>query len=1181
MACMIAPVQAITQTLPDGFANTLTLTAGANTITVNGTDNANITSLITLGALTPADFTKEGTGTLTISGVSLNILTTKPLYTVNAGRLILNLSTANILAMSPNYDIKAGAFLQMNAGSFGSTLGVSGAGTLQFGNGDTTLTLEERSGATALTNNLIFGTGNSALSFDNSLTSMQGTINTGGSLTLSSNNVTTFGNAVTATGTLLLNRGADAAHAVRTFNGTASAGALSLQAGTSTVHSGITLNQGGTVTGALTAQGYADIAIAANKTLTAGSYVSTGGNNTVAGTLSLSGNATISGLNDIWTGTVNSANLYINTGASLSMNNASYTLGAGGQIAIGNTGTSGTGTLNITGTTTVSGASGSIAIGNTTGTAGALSIQNTAVVNTGGITINNGSATLSNTATLNIGASGIAGTGTVNFNGGTTIGAVADWSSASGITYAINGGAASTINTNGHNVTINGGISGTGILNKTGLGTLTITGSDKTFTSASAIAVSAGTLALNVSAANILAMAPSYSIASNATLQLNSGTYASPLKITGSGMLSFANGATSVTLKESSSANSLGNNITFGNVGSTLTLDSTLNTLQGTLTAGSDLTLNGSQFTTANGAVNVTGKLTLGLAGDAAHATRTFNSLVTAGSLTLQAGTSTIASAASFAQGATITGALTAQGYANIGAVAGQQISAGSYLSTGGHNTVTGSLNLSGNAVISGLNDIWTGTVNSANLSINSGASLSMNSATYTLGASGAINIGNTGTSGTGSLSVTGSSTVNGSTGTINIGNGSGTAGSLNIQNTSVVNTSGIVINNGSVTLSDTASLNIGSTGVSGTGTVNFNGGTTIKADADWTSASGVGYAVNGSTSSTLNTNGHDVTLNGNISGSGQLNKTGQGTLTISGGDKTFTGTTTATQGTVQVNANMYGTGNSYVAAGGTISISNTGSICTGGGNQAASTVQVTAKAPGVNATLSNANVTASGIVSVDTTGTVKAAVNNAKVTINRTGATIGHSVLNNTTVSLAQNASVTLNDVIIGTGTQLAAAAGVAATVNLQNTKLQITNAQLSGTLTSKVVAPIVRTDLFAGAQINVTGQLTVDLSNLHYNSGDHYQIISICLGALATTTSDVSLQLAGVNPEWKVITDNSLLAGVKLESAGGRDLTGTVLNSHGMDSNGCFYVLVPEPSSATLSLLALSALAMRRRRK
>ena len=115
---MTVPAQAIDTTLANGVSEILTLTAGSNSVTVNGTDVATITSLITVGLLTPADFTKSGTGTLTISGVSLNLLTTKPLYTVNAGTLNLNLSTVNILAMTPNYAVASGATLQMNAGDF-------------------------------------------------------------------------------------------------------------------------------------------------------------------------------------------------------------------------------------------------------------------------------------------------------------------------------------------------------------------------------------------------------------------------------------------------------------------------------------------------------------------------------------------------------------------------------------------------------------------------------------------------------------------------------------------------------------------------------------------------------------------------------------------------------------------------------------------------------------------------------------------------------------------------------------------------------------------------------------------------------------------------------------------------------------------------------------------------------
>lgn len=1073
MVSMVAPATAIDITLTNGSIQPLTLTTGSNTVTVAGTDSATI-SLLTGLSLAGSQFTKDGTGTLTISNFAATSLV--DLMTVKSGKLILSPSLlTSLLNFNSSYDIQGSSSLVMDTNGAYGTLKLSGTGTLQFTKGGTA-SIQARSGNT-VTNAILFNNSSNtcALTFSESTSLVSGTITSLNNLTINANATMTFGAAVTVTNALTINKTDNGL--IRTFNALVTAGSLTLQAGESGNIASTAFTGGTSISGTVNAGAYTNI----TGSVTAQKFLATGGNATIGANLSISQNIDIDNAGNTMTGTVGAGSVNIYDGGTLTLN-GTLNLAASGAITIGSQGSSGTATLNVTGSGIINANTGTITVGRS-GVTGSLTIQNTAVVNAQTLALVNGSVTLSGTGRLNIGSGGITGTGTINLGAGTT-------------------------------------------------------------------------------------------------LQVNGNTYSGTLRITGTGALLFDNNAASITLKEGTSATVLNNNITFGNVACTLTLDPTLTTLQGTLSAGSDLTLNGTQFTTANGAVNITGKLTLGLAGDAAHATRTFNALVTAGSLTLQAGTSTIASAVNFAQDATITGALTAQGYANLSTGIGKQIAAGSYLSTGGNNTVAGRLNLSGDAVISGLNDIWTGTVNSANLSINSGASLSMNSATYTLGAGGAINIGNTGTSGTGTLNITGSSTVNGSTGTINIGNGSGTAGSLNIQNTSVVNTAGISINNGSITLSDTATLNIGSSGVSGTGTVNFNGGTTIKADADWTSASGVGYAVNGSTSSTLNTNGHNVTLNGNISGSGRLYKTGQGTLTISGSDKSFTGTTTAAQGTVQVNANMYGTGNSYVAAGGTISISNTGSICTGGSSQATSTVQVTAKAAGTNATLSNANVTASGIVSVDTTGTVKAAINNAKVTINRTGATIDHAILNNTTVSLAQNASVTLNDVVLGTGSQITAAAGATATVNLQNTKLHIVNADITGTLSSKTIVPIVSANIFNDKNIKVSGQLTVDLSNCHYNPGNHYAVLAVELGAMAAD-SDVSIQLTGCDPKWKIITDREYLKGERLGTEAGADLTGTVLNEHGIDADGRIYILVPEPSSAALSLLALSALAMRRRRK
>lgn len=1165
MASMVAPALAVDVTLTNGSTQPLTLTAGNNTATVAGTDSATI-SLLTGLNLTGSQFTKDGTGTLTISNFST--LTLVDLMTVKSGTLILSPSLlSSLLSFNSAYDIQGTSSLVMDTTGTYGTIKLSGTGTLQFTKGGTA-SIQARSGNT-VSNDILFSNSSNAcnLTFSQSVTTMSGDITSLNNLTINATYTLAFSGNINVTNTLTIGK---SENNIRTFNSLITAGALTMQAGESGNIARTAFTGGTNISGTVTAGAYTNI----TGSITAQKFLATGGNAAIGANLTISQNIDIDNAGNTMTGTVGAGSVNIYDGGTLNLS-GTLNLAASGTITIGSQGSSGTAALLVTGSGVINANTGTITVGRS-GVVGSLTIQDTAVVNVQTLSLVNGSVTLSGTGRLNIGSGGIIGSGTINLGAGSTLRAIDNWSSSSTIAFGAN---AANISSSTFNVTLSGGITGTGSLTKTGSGTLTITGTDKTFTGTS-ITVSSGTLAMNVSTANILAMAQSYSIASGATLQLNTGTYASALKITGTGNLVFGNGATTVTLRESTGSATLGHNITFGNVASTLTLDSTLTTLQGTLSAGSDLVLNGSQFTTCNGAVNITGKLTLGLGGDAAHATRTFNSLVTAGSLTLQAGTSTIAAAVNFTQDATIAGALTAQGYANLSTGIGKQISAGSYLSTGGHNTVFGRLNINGDAIISGLNDVWTGTVNSANLSINSGASLSMNSSTYTLGAGGAINIGNTGTSGSGTLNITGSSTVNGSTGTIKIGNGFGTAGSLNIQNTSVVNTAGITINNGSVTLSDTASLNIGSTGVSGTGTVNFNGGTTIRADDDWSSSSGVGYAVNGSTASTFNTNGHNVTLNGNISGSGHLNKTGQGTLTISGSDKAFTGTTTATQGTVQVNANMYGTSNAYVAAGGTISISNTGSICTGGSSQAASTVQVTARGAGVNATLANANVTASGIASVDTTGTVKAAVNNAKVTINRTGATIGHTVLNNTTVSLAQNASVTLNDVVLGTGSEINAAVGVAATVTLQNTKLQIVNSQITGTLSSKTVAPLVSADIFNGSQLKVSGQLTVDLSNCHYNPGNHYGVLAVDLGTLKAD-SDVNIQLTGCDPKWKIITDSEQLKGLRLGTEEGIDLSHKILNEHGIDEDGHIYILVPEPSTATLSLLALSVLAMRRRRK
>jgi len=108
----------------------------------------------------------------------------------------------------------------------------------------------------------------------------------------------------------------------------------------------------------------------------------------------------------------------------------------------------------------------------------------------------------------------------------------------------------------------------------------------------------------------------------------------------------------------------------------------------------------------------------------------------------------------------------------------------------------------------------------------------------------------------------------------------------------------------GTLNLNSGGTLQIGGTnGIqagSGTAIFNLSGGTLQVTGADLTTALNATFAVN--TTSTLNTNGLNATWSGILSGSGNLTKTGTGTLTLAVANS-YTGNATVSAGTLQLGA--------------------------------------------------------------------------------------------------------------------------------------------------------------------------------------------------------------------------------------------------------------------------------------
>jgi len=151
--------------------------------------------------------------------------------------------------------------------------------------------------------------------------------------------------------------------------------------------------------------------------------------------------------------------------------------------------------------------------------------------------------------------------------------------------------------------------------------------------------------------------------------------------------------------------------------------------------------------------------------------------------------------------------------------------------------------------------------------------------------------------------------------GTLTIQNGGVVVVGGDLQTTLVAGTAGTVNLNTGGTLRLGGGAN-GFNGGPGTDVFNFAGGTLQVITADLTST---GIDANMSATSTIDTNGFNMSFAGVISGAGGLNKNGAGTLTLTG-NNTYLGTTTINAGVLSINnGSALGTGTVNVINGSTL----------------------------------------------------------------------------------------------------------------------------------------------------------------------------------------------------------------------------------------------------------------------
>jgi len=904
-----------------GAAN-LTLASNVTGLTVNATSGTTNTYSGNLGSATAGmTLNMSGSGTQILSGTNtFTGATTLTSGTLSVGASV-NLGNANSLVFS-------GGTLQIT----GTTLNSYAAGMI---------------GTHAVTQ-----TAAKAIKFDiadaaNNFTISQNLTQSTGGLTKSgAGTLTLTGTGNTFTGLTTVSAGTLAygvANALYTGAVTVNGGVLSLGNYSDSVGI-VTLTSGSiTGTGTLTSTGTFEMQSGTVSAILGGSSIAL--NKTAAGTVTLSGANTYTGLTTVTEGTlaygidnalssgavtVNGGTLDISTfsdsvgavaltsgsitGTTGVLSGTGYTLNGSGSVSaiLGGAGalTANTGVSTLTGANTYSGA--------TTVTSGALNIQNATALGTtgngtsvstgaslqlqGGITVANEALTLSGLGNYFGALRNISGNNT--YGGLVTLGATTRITSDADSLILSNAGTITgatfglTVYGAG-NTTINSIIGTTsGTLDKYDAGTLTLTGAN-TYTGATTVNV--GVLNIQNNTAMGTA-AGGVTVTSGAALQIqgNITVGAEALTLSGTGVNN-----------DGALRNISGNN-TYGGLLSSLAGATRINSDAGTLTfsnlgswtgSAADLTFGGAGNTTINSIIAPISGSTL---------TKDGSGTLTLTGANTYAGVTTVSAGVLNIQNATALGFVSSSPPANSKLTS---VTAGAALQIQNNITVTTeTITLNGDGINNdgALRNMSGNNVLQATVTLGSASRINSDAGTLTFNtAANSIN----GTNQNLTLDGAGNGTVGG---TITTGTGTLTKDGAGTWTLSGVNTY-----TGLTTVSQ-GTLAYGVTNALSSGAVTVNGGTLdIKTFSDTV---GVVTLTNGSIAGTSGVlTGSSYVFNGNgtasaiLNGTGTATKSGAGTTTTLSGNNTYTGATTVSAGTLEVTGKLSGTSGITVSTGGTL----------------------------------------------------------------------------------------------------------------------------------------------------------------------------------------------------------------------------------------------------------------------
>lgn len=817
---------------------------------------------------------------------------------------------------------------------------------------------------TSMSGNLAVSSG-ANVTFDQSTNgSTSGIISGAGSLTKSGIGTLTLSTANSFSGGLIISAGQVAATPGTLGAGNvANSGTLSLNTGSNSTYNGIISG-----TGNLIKQ------LAGTVTLT-GASTYTGSTSILGGALNISADNNIGAASSNLTlngGTLQSGAAYTNSHA-ISLGASGGTIDTNGFATTASGIISGAGSLTKSGTGTLSLSGANTYTGGTNLTAGTLEVSSSSALGTGQVAISNNAVLLTNTNNINNSISLGTGGGTIR-------------------------------NVSGVLASLQGVISGTGNLAKTGANSIRITGNN-TYTggtnisggslwinSATSLGAESGDLTL--SGGNILYEAGFSSsrnviLSSGGSIDTNGFNSTMSGIISGSGALT-KSGTGTLTL---SGTNTYSGGTTIANGTISASADNNLGT--GSITLNGGTLRSGAAYTNthaialgaSNGTIDTNGFSTVasGVISGTGSLTKTgTGSLAMTGNNTYSGGTSISAG------NLNVTTSSLPGNVANSGTLAFSQAGAGTY--TG---IVSGSGNINygggGNYTVTGANT-YTGSTAISNATVNA-------TADNNFGAGTALTINN----GTLQYEASFSSTKN-----ISVASGGGTFNTNGFNST----LSGIISGAGTLTKTGTGTLTL-------TGTNTYSGGTTVSggtiktsADANLGNVSGT-LTLNGGTmqygstftsgrvislgasGGTIDTQGTSPTISGVISGTGSLTKLGTGQLSLTGSNS-YTGNTIVNEGILQVNtsAALGSASNTLTLNGGTLRYSagftTSRSVILGAGNGTVNT-------NGNNAVLSG-TISGSGSLTK---------INNGVLALSGTNTYTGGTTISSGTVSVSADANL------------------------------------------------------------------------------------------------------------------------------------------------------------------------------